>query len=204
MVTFGWSARLANLDASVLNRLRHRCGCWPQSPFLSLQWTHLVRRQAVDTIFIFGVGRWFDRIPAAISQRHDQTCHRQGFQCPRRDARGLFMIALQPSFARDCQYYVVLANVVPEKNRRRGYAVSINVCCRNTHGVSVTSSWGRLPNRSRALTRTFQRTEDAWKYVSKILARRRRHGYAVVEKSIAFPVSLADLPVAQRQLLLFE
>lgn len=65
MVLFGWSARLANLDASVLNRLRHRCGCWPQSPFLSLQWTHLVRRQAVDTVFVFGVWRWFDTIPAA-------------------------------------------------------------------------------------------------------------------------------------------
>ena len=135
---------------------------------------------------------------------HDQTCHRQGFQWPGREARELFIIDLQPLFARDCQYYVVLANVVPEQNRRRGYAVSIDVYCRDTHGVSVTSSWGRLPNRSRALTRTFQRTEDAWKYVSKILARRRRHGYAVVEKSIAFPVSLADLPIAQRQLLLFE
>ncbi len=114
------------------------------------------------------------------------------------------MIDLQTSLAEDCQYYVVLANVIPETNRRRGYAISIDVHCRDTQEISVTSSWGRLPNRSRALTRTFQRTEDAWKYVSKILARRRRHGYAVVEKSIAFPVSLADLPIAQRQLLLFE
>ncbi len=171
---------------------------------MSLQWTHLVRRQAVDTVFIFGVGRWFDRIPAAISQRHDQTCHWQGFQCPRRDARGLFMISQQRSLAEDCQYYVVLASVIPETNRRRGYSISIDVHCRGTHEISVTSSWGRLPNRSRGLTRTFQGTEDAWNYVRKILTRRRRHGYAVVEKSSSFPVSLADLPMAQRQLSLFE
>ena len=114
------------------------------------------------------------------------------------------MIAIQPSIANDCQYYVVLANVVPEKNRQRGYAVSIDVHCQITKGISVTSSWGRLPNCGRALTRTFQQTEDAWKYVSKILARRRRHGYAVVEKSITFPVSLSDLPIALSQLSLFE
>ena len=114
------------------------------------------------------------------------------------------MISQRLSHAEDCQYYVVLASVIPETNRRRGYSISIDVPCRDTQEVSVRSSCGRLPNRSRGLTRTFQGTEDAWNYVRKILTRRRRHGYAVVEKSSSFPVSLADLPMAKRQLSLFE
>jgi predicted DNA-binding WGR domain protein len=81
---------------------------------------------------------------------------------------------------------ILLESIDPSRNRRRAYSIRIEPSS-PTKGYCVRTSWGRAPRRSHARKKTFPQWSEALTYVAALLAVRKRHGYALVVKTDAFP-----------------